>query len=166
MILSYWALGEHDADGSLSDSITASINGGSAVAVTINASNGVNWGTAETVNIAITGAAAAISSSDTVKLTYYYADAAHTVEVDVTGPTVASKSPSDGSSTENTTPFVSVTWSDDEYAGDTNTTVTISKAEHTDPDGTTTDISADLSTTDNKSFFYRPAGLAVGEHTF
>jgi len=164
--LSKWPLADHDADGSLSDSITASINGGSAVAVTINASNGVNWGTAETVNIAITGAAAAITSSDTVKLTYYYADAAHTVEVDVTGPTVASKSPSDGSSTENTTPFVSVTWSDDEYAGDTNTTVTISKAEHTDPDGTTTDISADLSTTDNKSFFFRPSGLAVGEHTF
>ena len=162
--LKKWPLADHDADGSLSDSITASINGGAAVAVTI-ASGGVNWGTAEAVTLAFTGAAAPVTSSDTVKLTYYYADAAHTVEVDVTGPTVSSKSPDDGSSTENTSPFISVTWSDDEYAGDTNTTVTISKAEHTDPDGTTTDISADLSTTDNKSFFYRPAGLAVGEHT-
>ena len=162
--LKKWPLADHDADGSLSDSITASINGGAAVAVTI-ASGGVNWGTAEAVTLAFTGAAAPVTSSDTVKLSYYYADAAHTVEVDVTGPTVSSKSPSDGSSTENTTPFISVTWNDDEYAGDTNTTVTISKAEITDPDGTTTDISADLSTTDNKSFFYRPAGLAVGEHT-
>jgi hypothetical protein len=162
--LKKWPLADHDGDGSLSDSITASINGGDAIAVTI-ATGGVNWGTAETVTLAFTGAATAVLAADTVKLSYYYADATHTVEVDVTAPTVTSKSPDDGSSTENTTPFISVTWSDDEYAGDTNTTVTITKAEITDPDGTTVDISGSLSSTDNKSFFYRPAGLAIGEHT-
>jgi len=162
--LKKWPLADHDADGDLSDSITASINGGAAVAVTI-ASLGVNWGTAEAVTLSFSGAATTVLAADTVKLSYYYADAAHTVEVDVSGPTVSSKSPSDGSSTENTRPFIKVTWDDDEYAGDTKTEVTITKAEITDPDGVTTDISADLGSTDNKSFFYRPAELAIGEHT-
>ena len=60
-----------------------------------------------------------------------------------------------------------MTWDEDEYAGDTNTTVTLTAATLEDPDGTVTDILADMSTTDNKDFFYRPAAdLAFGDYTF
>jgi hypothetical protein len=161
--LKKWPLADHDADGSLADSITATVNG-TAVDITVSA---VNWSETEEVSIAFTGAASTVLAADTVKLTYYYVDASQVVEVDVSKPAVSAFSPSDGASTENRTPFISVTWDEDEYAGDTSTTVTLTAATLTDPDGTASDILANMSTTDNKDFFYRPtADLAYGEYTF
>ena len=164
--LKKWPLADHDADGSLADSITATVNG-TAVDITVSA---VNWSETEEVSIAFTGAASTVLAADTVKLTYYYVDASQVVEVDVSKPEVAATngfSPADGTSTENRTPFISVTWDEDEYAGDTSTTVTLTAATLTDPDGVETDILASMSTTDNKDFFYRPVDdLAYGEYTF
>jgi len=60
---------------------------------------------------------------------------------------------------------LSFTWDDDEYAGDTNTTVTMTKATLLNPDATTTDVLAEVSTTDNKTFYYVPiVDLANGEY--
>ncbi len=161
--LKKWPLADHDADGTVTDSITATVNG-TAVDITVSA---VDWSETEEVTVAFTGAASTVLASDTVKFTYYYVDASQVVEVDVSKPTASAFTPSDGSSTENRTPFISVTWDEDEYAGDTNTTVTLTAATLEDPDGTVTDILANMSTTDNKDFFYRPASdLAFGDYTF
>ena len=161
--LKKWPLADHDADGTVTDSITATVNG-AAVDITVSA---VDWSETEEVTVAFTGASAPVEADDTVKFTYYYVDASQVVEVDVSKPTASAFTPSDGSSTENRTPFISVTWDEDEYAGDTNTTVTLTAATLEDPDGTVTDILADMSTTDNKDFFYRPAAdLAFGDYTF
>ena len=161
--LKKWPLADHDADGTVTDSITATVNG-AAVDITVSA---VNWSETEEVTVAFTGASAPVEADDTVKFTYYYVDASQVVEVDVSKPTASAFTPQDGSSTENRTPFISVTWDEDEYAGDTNTTVTLTAATLEDPDGTVTDILADMSTTDNKDFFYRPAAdLAFGDYTF
>ncbi|MCL0054856.1 hypothetical protein M1N56_03175 [Dehalococcoidia bacterium] len=161
--LKKWPLADHDADGDLTDGISATVNG---TAVTIAVSS-INWTETEEVTVAFTGAAAAVKGTDTVKLTYYYVDASQVVEVDVSKPEVSAFSPLDGTTTENRTPFISVTWDEDEYAGDTSTTVTLTAATLTDPDGTASDILANMSTTDNKDFFYRPADdLSYGEYTF
>jgi len=161
--LKKWPLADHDADGSLADSITATVNG-TAVDITVSA---VNWSETEEVSVMFNGAAAAIKDDDTVKFTYYYVDASQVVEVDVSKPEVSAFSPSDGTTTENRTPFISVTWDEDEYAGDSSTTVTLTAATLTDPDDVETDILASMSTTDNKDFFYRPADdLAYGEYEF
>ena len=161
--LKKWPLADHDADGTVTDSITATVNG-TAVDITVSA---VDWSETEEVTVAFTGAASTVLAADTVKFTYYYVDASQVVEVDVSKPTASAFTPSDGSSTENRTPFISVTWDEDEYAGDTNTTVTLTAATLEDPDGTVTDILANMSTTDNKDFFYRPASdLAFGDYTF
>jgi hypothetical protein len=160
--LKKWPIADHDADGNLWDGITATVNG-AAVAITITE---VDWSSDETVEIAFTGAASTVLATDTVKITYYYVDASQVIEVDTSKPAAVFGIP-DGSTTENRTPFVSVQWNDDEYAGDTNTTVTLTAATLQDPDGTTIDIIANMSTTDNKDFFYRPASdLAFGEYTF
>jgi hypothetical protein len=161
--LKKWPLADHDADGTVTDSITATVNG-TAVDITVSA---VDWSETEEVTVAFTGAASTVLLTDTVKFTYYYVDASQVVEVDVSKPAASAFTPADGASTENRTPFISVTWDEDEYAGDTNTTVTLTAATLTDPDGTATDILANMSTTDNKDFFYRPsADLAFGEYTF
>jgi hypothetical protein len=161
--LKKWPLADHDADGTVTDSITATVNG-TAVDITVSA---VDWSETEEVTVAFTGASTAVLAADTVKFTYYYVDASQVVEVDVSKPAASAFTPADGASTENRTPFISVTWDEDEYAGDSNTTVTLTAASLEDPDGTVTDILANMSTTDNKDFFYRPsADLAFGEYTF
>jgi len=158
--LKKWPLADHDADGVLTDTITATVEGVANV-VTLSV---VNWTETEEVTIAF---ADAVLATDTVKLTYYYVDASQVVEVDVSKPEVSAFSPSDGATTENRTPFISVTWDEDEYAGDSSTTVTLTAATLTDPDGTASDILASMSTTDNKDFFYRPVDdLAYGDYTF
>ena len=158
--LKKWPLADHDADGDLTDGVTATVNG---VASTVTVSS-VNWSETEEITVAF---GTLVTASDTVKLTYYYVDASQVVEVDVSKPTVSAFSPVDGTTTENRTPFISVTWDEDEYAGDSSTTVTLTAATLTDPDGTAADVLANMSTTDNKDFFYRPADdLAYGEYTF
>jgi len=62
--------------------------------------------------------------------------------------------------------FIRIFFDETEYAGDTHTTVDVTTASLTDPDGNVTDILGSLSTGDNKTFSYLPpADLVKGEYT-
>jgi hypothetical protein len=126
----------------------------------------IDWSEKEQVTLkAITAANVDIPTGSSVKVTYYYVNAEQVVELDLDAPTVAI-TPANLANVTDKTPSISIAWDDDEYAGDTNTTVTITKAELKDPDGVTTDISADITTTDDKTFYYVPLeDLALGEYT-
>ena len=154
-------IGDFDFDGVMdADDITSlafSVIGTATTTITsVDAS-------ARTITVAgVTG------TDSTATVTYHYV-ATETFEIDNSAPAVVDTllfDPSDGVSTSNATPFISVKWDEDEYPGDSYTTVTLTKAVLTDPDDVETDILALMSTTDNKTFFYRPAAdMAIGEHT-
>ncbi|MBS19741.1 MAG: hypothetical protein CL733_01770, partial [Chloroflexi bacterium] len=159
--LKKWPLADHDGDGTLHDGVSVTING---VAETVTMSgNAIDWSESETLTMTFSSQ---VLATDTVKVTYYYVADAQVVEVDISKPTVSSFSPADGSSSQNRRPMIGVTWDEDEYAGDTYTTVTLTKAELKDPAGTKTDVLANMSTSDSKNFFYRPTeDLAYGDFT-
>jgi hypothetical protein len=125
----------------------------------------VDWSEKETISLTVTDDADVnIAAGSTVKVTYHYVNAAQVVELDLDAPTVTF-SPANLASTTDKTPSVSFAWDDDEYAGDTNTTVTMTKAELLDPDDVTVDILALITTTDNKTFYYVPQeDMANGEY--
>ncbi len=162
-------LADSDGDGELSDELIGMSVGGTAkTAVQIAGVHieHIDLGEAETITLQVPTIATlgAIAADSTVKVTYYYVADANVVEVDKDAPT-ATFSPADGATTTDTTPSISVTWDDDEYGWDSFTTVTLTKAEMKDPDGTVLDISADMTSTDNKSFYYKPlTALALGEY--
>ena len=157
--IAQWPVADSDADGTLQDEFSVTING----SVTATTVTGMDWSEAETVTVKL---ATAIALGDIVKITYSYASSnSQIVEVDVTAPTI-SFDPASGTSTEDKQPFISIIYDDDEYAGDNNTTVTVTKATLKDPDGTTTDILDSLSTSDNITFIYLPpADLVLGDYT-
>ena len=125
----------------------------------------VNWSETEEITLTVTNDSnIIIAGGATVKLTYYYVDPAQVVELDLDAPEVTVKPANLGSTTDKT-PSISFAWDDDEYAGDNNTTVTMTKATMKGPSDTT-DILADVTTTDNKTFYYKPlADLANGDYT-
>ena len=168
--LKHWPIADSNGNGDLSDEIIGLSVGGTAKTAAQLAQvhiEHVDFGENEHV-VLKTGTVAtlgAIAAGSTVKITYYYVNPENTIEVDTTAPTIKTWGPTDGSTTTDTTPSFSVTWDDDEYAGDTQTTVTLNSASIKDPDGVTTDILADMTTTDNKAFYYKPtAALAYGEY--
>jgi len=173
--LAKWPLADSDGDGELSDEIVGlTVNGNALTAAELLGLKIIHadFGEAETISIesedisvaAVQETDGFIGAGDTIKITYYYVNATSTVEVDTTAPG-ASYSPSDGTSTTDTTPSLSVTWDDDEYAGDTQKTVTLTKADLKDPDGVTTSILAEMTSTDDISFYYKPTvALALGEY--
>jgi hypothetical protein len=105
-----------------------------------------------------------IVAGNTVKVTYYYVNAEHVVELDLDAPTV-SITPANLASVTDKTPSIAIAWDDDEYAGDSYTTVTMTKATLKGP-SETVDVLADVTTTDNKTFYYVPlADLENGDYT-
>ena len=165
-------LADSDGDGELNDELIGMKVGGTAKLSTelddIHIEH-VDLGEAEDINLAMDNVTnfggSGIAVGSTVKITYYYVAASNVVEIDTAAPS-GTISPADGNSTTDTTPSISVTWDEDEYGWDSHTTVTLTKAEVKDPDGVVTDILADMTTTDNKSFYYKPtAAMALGEHT-
>jgi hypothetical protein len=168
--LAKWPIADSDGDGELSDEIIGlSVDGVAKTAAQLAQIHieHLNFGELEHATLA-TGTVAtlgAIAAGSTVKITYYYVNAENTVEVDTTAPTVSAYGPVDGTSTIDTTPSFSVTWDDDEYAGDTQTTVTLDSATLKDPDAVTTDILPSMTSTDDKAFYYKPLeALAFGEY--
>ena len=106
-------------------------------------------------------------SGDTLYVSYSYVKAEQTIEVDQKAPGVMFEPNTD---TQNATPFIRIHFDDDEYAGDTHTTVTVTSATLTDPDGNETVLVDDevnlLSSSDWKSYSYLPdSPLALGEYT-
>jgi hypothetical protein len=165
--LAKWPIADSDGDGTLADEFAIAING-TTVTSTVSA---IDWSEAETVTMAF---GSAIAAGDTVTVTYRYVTGAQAIEVD-TAPPGISFDPADGSSTEDAPPFISIIFDDDEYAGDTNKTVTLTKATLTDPDGVTTDLLAmddigdgfgALATADNITYIYTSTSdLARGVYT-
>jgi len=168
--LKNWPIADSDGDGEMSDELISLSVGGTAKTAAQLAElhiEHIDSGENEHVVLGVGTVATfgAIAACSTVKVTYYYVNAENTVEVDTTAPTVSAFGPVDGTSTTDTTPSFSVTWDDDEYAGDTQTTVTLDSATIKDPDAVTTDILASMTTTDNKAFYYKPLeALAFGEY--
>ena len=162
--LDHWPVADHDGDGDLRDSLTAwTENGTAGTLANIKFSN-LNWTTAETADITFSNNEA-VAAGSTVKITYYYTDPAYVVEVDSTAPGVGITPANDTTST-NKRQRVTFAFTEDEYAGDTHQTVTVTKAELKDPDDVTTDILSSLITSDNKSFYYKPTSdLANGGYT-
>jgi hypothetical protein len=105
----------------------------------------------------------AVGSTETATVSYSYV-ATETFEVDHAAPTVTFD-PVDDSTVENQSPFIRLTFDEDEYAGDTFTTVTLTKADLTNPDGTTTDLLASFVTSDSIEFIWAASGLALGDYT-
>jgi hypothetical protein len=166
--LAKWPIADSDGDGTLADEFSVAINGTAPGTTTVSA---IDWDEDETVTMAFT---TAIVAGDTVTVTYRYVDAAQVIEVDTAAPTI-SFDPADGSTIEDATPFISIIFDDDEYAGDTHKTVTLTKAVLKDPDGVETDLLAlddvgngfgGLATADNITYIYTPASdLALGVYT-
>ena len=165
--LDNWPLADHDGDGTVADSITAATDDGTAVTLTVT--DATASATAESITAT---ADAAIAAGSKLKITYYYVSADHTVEVDKAAPSADATAsdggynPADGSTTTDATPSFSVTYDEDEFAGDSNTTSTLTSATLTHPDGTVEDILASMTSSDNKSFYYKPGtDLALGDYT-
>jgi hypothetical protein len=125
----------------------------------------IDWSETESVQLTALGDSDVnIADDSTVKVTYYYVNPEQVVELDLDAPKVTILPANLGTTTDKT-PSLSFAWDDDEYAGDTNTTVTMTKATLLNPDESTTDILADVTTTDDKTFYYVPiADLANGEY--
>lgn len=101
-----------------------------------------------------------------VEVTYHYVPAGATFEVDVDAPEVAVE-PSDGSTVKDQSPFIRLVFDEDEYPGDTNTSVTLDSAMLTMPDDTEKDVTAmfQAGTGDNIEFIWAASDLALGGYT-
>ena len=176
--LANWPVADADADASLLDDIAISIDG-TAMVVAATANSGgtgcsdviaatdmyvsaINYDEGEDVTVCL---GTALTATSIVKVTYHYANASNVVEIDEAGPTLTFD-PSGGASTEKARPYISIIADEDEYADDTYTTVTVTKAELKSPSAVVTDISGDLSSADNKRFIYAPtADMELGQWT-
>jgi hypothetical protein len=83
-------------------------------------------------------------------------------EVDQSAPTVT-VSPS--GTIQNQSPFLRLVFDEDEYPGDSYTTVALTKAELTGPDAVVTDLLSAFVTTDSTEFLYGASDLALGAYT-
>ena len=101
-----------------------------------------------------------LDAGETASVSYSYV-ADDVFEVDQSSPTV-SFDPVDESDIENQSPFIRVIFDEDEYPGDSFTTVTLTKAELTNPDLTTTDLLATFVSADNIEYIWAASNLALG----
>ena len=101
-----------------------------------------------------------------LEVTYHYVSADHTFQVDQSAPTVDVE-PSDGSTVKDQSPFIRVVFDENEYPGDSNTSVTLDSATLTMPDGTDKDVTAmfQAGTGDNIEFIWAATDLALGGYT-
>ena len=101
-----------------------------------------------------------------LEVTYQYVPAGATFQVDQSAPTVAVE-PSDGSTVKDQSPFIRVVFDENEYPGDSNTSVTLDSATLTMPDGTDKDVTAmfQAGTGDNIEFIWAATDLALGGYT-
>ena len=124
-------------------------------------------GTATTSSITVVDASARtitvsveLGATETASVSYSYV-ADDVFEVDQSAPTV-SFDPVDESDIENQSPFIRIIFDEDEYPGDSFTTVTLTKAELTNPDLTTTDLLATFVSADNIEYIWAASNLALG----
>ena len=108
-----------------------------------------------------------LADDDELMATYHYVEAEQTIEVDLDAPAATFMPSGD---TQSARPFIRIQWDETEYAGDTNTTVTVTSATLSGPNGFEMELVNDemnlLHSTDWKLFSYLPeADLELGEYT-
>jgi len=97
-------------------------------------------------------------------VSYSYAAASDTFEIDQAAPTVTFD-PANGTTVQSQSPFIRIIFDEDEYPGDSFKTVTLTKAELTKPDATTMDLLTTFTSGDNIEFIWSATDLALGEYT-
>ena len=101
-------------------------------------------------------------TSETATVSYKYS--ANTFEVDHSAPTITYL-PANAATVKVSSPYITVTFDEDEYPGDSYKTVTLTKAEVTKPDGTVEDIKASFVTSDSAEYIWAASNLALGKYT-
>jgi hypothetical protein len=104
-----------------------------------------------------------VGAEETATVSYSYV-ADDVFEVDQGTPTVVFD-PVDDTEVENQSPFIRITFDDDEYPGDNFTTVTLTKAELTMPDASTLDLLANFVSSDDIEYIWAAQDLALGAYT-
>ena len=171
--LKKWPLADAGFTGSLAGAVSVSLSSGGDP-VSTSTVKSVDWG-AGTVTMDLGDVTDKVDAetSVTVYATYSYVNADQVVEIDLDAPMLAE---TDGvtpsADTEDARPFITIAFDETEYAGDTHTTVEVTSATLTDPDGNETvlvDADEDvnlLSTSNEKMFSYLPeSDLTLGEYT-
>jgi hypothetical protein len=154
------------ANGPIGDSDFSGIVGASDVTVFRNATTtgapAVTAVDASARTITL-GSAATSTTGVAYTVTYDYV-ATDTFQVDQSAPTVTFD-PNGTADVQNQSPFVRVIFDEDEYPGDSHKTVTLTKAELTNPDATTLDVLASFSTGDSIEYIWAASNLALGNYT-
>ena len=103
---------------------------------------------------------------ENLAVTYAYAPAGSTFQVDHSAPTVTFD-PADEETVKDQSPFIRIVFDENEYPGDGYKTVTLDKAELTGPDGTVTDVKENFlaGSADNIEFIWAASELALGDYT-
>ena len=150
-------IADTDFDGDVDkDDITSLVLSGDAAAT----SSHITAVDASAQTITVTAVDAAIAGTATVSYKYVKSD---TFQVDQTAPTVAFD-PVDETKIQNQSPFIRLTFDEDEYPGDTFKKVTLTKADVLMPDGTTTDLLSTFVTTDSIEYIWAASNLALGAY--
>jgi len=144
-------LGDTNFDGSITAADITLVGAGNETSSVITAVD------ASARTLTVTG----LSAGDH-KISYSYV-ATDKFEIDQLAPTVVVDQ--SGATIRDTSPYLRMVWDEDEYTGDSYTTVTLTKAELTDPDGTVTDLLSSFKTDDNKEFLYGATNLALGAYS-
>ena len=161
-------------DSSLKQAVTVSkTDGGDALKTMVGSSTTtaevvtVDWGAGTvTMNLKGHGVEGDDEENATLYATYSYVDAAQVVQVDTKAPVVTFEP----KTTQSSRPFIRIKFNDDEYAGDTHKTVTVTSATLTDPNDNVTVLKDDevdlLGTIDWIEYSYLPdSNLGLGEYT-
>lgn len=146
---------DFDGDVDIADITSLAFSTNTATASSITAVDA----SARTITLTVSSA---IGATETATVSYSYTT--NTFEIDHAAPTVT-YSPTDDTSIDNASPFVTLTFDEDEYPGDGYKTVELTKATVLNPDGTTTDLLTTFVTKDSIEFIWQASGLALGKYT-
>lgn len=147
-------IGDLDFDGDLDKADITALLGGSVTSTDAIASIDAS---ARTITLN-----AAVVADSTIKVSYHYV-AADTFQIDQAAPTVTFE-PKQDDKVRNQSPFIRVIFDEDEYPGDSFTTVTLTKAEVVKPDASTENVLANFFTSDDEEFIWAAANLALGAY--
>jgi len=139
----------------------------------INASDitSLSFGTSTQTSSAITAVDASagtitvtssVGTSETATVSYKYTT--NTFEVDHSSPTITYL-PANAATIKVSSPYITVTFDEDEYPGDSYKTVTLTKAQVTKPDASVEDLLTKFVTSDSAEYIWAASDLALGKYT-
>ncbi len=113
--------------------------------------------------ITITSTSTASNDGATIRVSYSYVKD-DTFEVDKDAP-AATFLPDGKTDIQDTSPYIRVTWDENEYPGDSYKTTTMTEATLTDPDGEETNILAGFQSGNDMEYLWSGSDLALGSYT-